>query len=203
MILYDYFRSTASYRVRIALKLKEIHYESVSIALTEHEQHEDSYKHLNPQQLVPMLDDEGRLMTQSLAILEYLEERYPSPLLLPKDPYARAQVRGQACFIASEMHPMNNLRVREQLQDQFKATPESLSHWIHHWLRTGFDALEIQLQQTSKGQYCFGDSVTMADLCLIPQVYGAMRFEFDLQSYPLIQNINQHCLTHQAFLPPA
>lgn len=202
MILYDYFRSSASYRVRIALRLKGIDYKTIPVSLLDEQQHQADYQTLNPQQLVPTLDENGHILTQSLAIIEYLEDLYPTPSLLPKTPYARAQVRSLASFIACEMHPLNNLRTRQQLQAQFKADEHAIKIWCQHWLKIGFDALEKQLQKTSQGQYCLGEQFTLADVCLIPQVYSAQRFQFALQGYPVIQNIYTHCLSHPAFTAP-
>jgi maleylacetoacetate isomerase len=199
MILYDYIKSSASFRVRIALNLKAIHHELCPIVLTEHEQSKPTYLALNPQGLVPSLQENGLLISQSLAIIEYLEERYPSPSLLPKPHFDRAQVRSLGFYIACDMHPLNNLRVRELLKTQFNASDKAVREWCHHWLSTGFEHLEHQLQQTSTGQFCFGNQVTLADVCLIPQVYSALRFEFSLNAYPLIKSIHAHCMTLKAF----
>ncbi|MCX7115854.1 MAG: maleylacetoacetate isomerase [Gammaproteobacteria bacterium] len=200
MILYDYARSSASYRVRIALRLKGVSYDTQWVSLTDHQHLEPTYSALNPQKLVPALDIEGHLLSQSLAMIEYLDERYPTPPLLPADPIAKAEVRSLALFIACEMHPLNNLRVREQLQAQFKATPLQITAWCQHWLTTGFEQLETSLSRMSSGLFCYGDSATLADICLIPQLYSAARFQVSLEPYPLIQAIQTHCLTLPAFM---
>lgn len=199
MILYDYVKSSASFRVRIALHLKNVPHELSPIVLTEHEQSKPGYLALNPQGLVPCLEENGQLISQSLAIMEYLEELYPHPSLFPSSPFERAQVRSVAYFIACDMHPLNNLRVRELLKTQFDASDKTVREWCHHWLRSGFDHLEQQLQQTSTGQFCFGEEVSLADVCLIPQVYSALRFEFSLEGYPLIKAIHAHCMSLAAF----
>lgn len=202
MKLYDYYRSTASYRIRIALNLKNIHYEKVPIHLVQNggEQHQPSYLALNPQGLVPTLEENGHLLTQSLAILEYLEEIVPSPPLLPSTPLGRSQVRSFALMIACEIHPLNNLRVLEQLKTQFNADSTDIENWYHHWLRLGFDAFEKKLQSLPlRGKTCYGQELSLADVCLIPQVYNAKRFNFSLEPYPIIQEINNYCLSLSAF----
>lgn len=202
MKLYDYYRSSCSYRVRIALNIKQIHYDLIPVHLTHNggEQHQTNYLSLNPQGLVPTLDENGHIVSQSLAIIEYLDEINPTPPLLPQHPLNRAQVRGLATLIACDMHPINNLRVLNQLREQFKATDEQITTWYHHWLKTGFDALELKLTQLPrKNHVCYGNDVTLADICLIPQVYNAKRFNFSLQHYPLVQEINDYCLSLPAF----
>jgi len=202
MILYNYYRSSASYRVRIALNIKNIHYNMIPINLipAESDQLKSDYLSVNPQGLVPTLSENGHLLTQSLAIIEYLEELCPTPALLPKTPLARAQVRSLALLIASDIHPLNNLRVLSQLKQQFQASVEQTNEWYHHWLKKGFDAMEKQLKQLPRTiPVCYGHDVTLADLCLIPQVYNAKRFHFSLKHYPLIEEINEYCLTQSAF----
>ncbi|KTC81495.1 maleylacetoacetate isomerase [Legionella brunensis] len=202
MKLYDYYRSTASYRVRLALNIKHISYEKLAVQLVGHsgEQHRPEYLQLNPQGLVPTLDENGHILTQSLAIIEYLEEISPTPPLLPANPLGRAQVRSMALTIACDMHPLNNLRVLTRLRDQFQATEEQVMDWYHHWLKLGFDALEKKLQSLPhKTQLCYGNEVTMADVCLIPQVFNANRFGFSMANYPIISEINAHCLTLAPF----
>lgn len=204
MKLYDYYRSTASYRVRIALNLKQLTYETIPVHLLNNggEQHTPEYKKINPQSLVPALDlgtDEPPL-TQSLAILEYLEETHPSPALLPQDPRARAEVRSLALIIAADMHPLNNLRVLKQLRTQFNASDDDVTRWYHHWLQLGFDAFEEKLKHLPReSSFCYGNHVSFADVCLIPQVYNANRFEFSLKAYPQIQAIVEACLALEAF----
>jgi|TARA_R110002126_G_C10490915_1_gene504566 maleylacetoacetate isomerase len=204
MKLYDYYRSTASYRVRIALNLKQLTYETIPVHLVNHggEQHTADYKKINPQGLVPALDLETNTqpITQSLAILEYLEEEHPNPPLLPKDAYARTQIRSLALLIATDIHPLNNLRVLKQLRTQFNASDDDVKSWYHHWLQLGFDAFEEKLKHLPRdGTFCYGKHISMADICLIPQVYNAQRFEFSLVNYPLIQKIADACLNIKAF----
>ncbi|WP_392537891.1 maleylacetoacetate isomerase [Legionella sp. 227] len=202
MKLYDYFRSTACYRVRIALNLKNIAYEKINIHLVNHggEQHSPEYREVNPQELVPSLEINQRVLSQSLAIIDYLDETYPKPALLPPDPWDKAIVRSLALIVACDMHPLNNLRVLNRLKEQFQADEAQVTEWYHHWLKAGFDAFEMKLQQIKRSpSFCFGDTVTLADLCLIPQVYNAHRFHFAMDNYPLINEINAHCLTLEPF----
>ncbi|RUR19585.1 maleylacetoacetate isomerase [Legionella qingyii] len=202
MKLYDYFRSTACYRVRIALNLKNITYEQVNIHLVNHggEQHSAEYREINPQELVPCLEINGQIISQSLAIIDYLDETYPIPKLLPQNPWDKATVRSLALIVACDMHPLNNLRVLNQLKEQFQANETQVIEWYHHWLKAGFDALEAKLSHIKRSQpFCFGDAVTLADLCLVPQVYNAHRFHFAMDNYPLINEINAHCLTLEPF----
>lgn len=202
MKLYDYYRSTACYRVRIALEYKEIPYEAIPIHLVNHggEQHHPDYLARNPQGLVPALDVNGAILTQSLAIIEYLDDVYLEKPLLPKEQLARAQVKSLALIVACDMHPLNNLRVLQQLKHDFQATEEQTTRWYHHWLKTGFDAFEARLQTLPRSiDVCYGDNISLADLCLIPQVYNANRFHFSLDNYPLIQRINDYCLHLRAF----
>lgn len=202
MKLYDYYRSTASYRVRIALNIKNICYETLAIHLINHggEQNQPDYLKLNPQGLVPTLDENGHIITQSLAIIEYLDEISPTPALLPSTPFGRAQVRGLALIIACDMHPLNNLRVLNRLREQFDANEDQVMSWYHLWLKEGFDAFERHLQDMPhKGSVCYGNEPGLADICLIPQVYNAHRFGFAMTAYPLINEINKHCLTLPSF----
>lgn len=203
MKLYDYYRSTACYRVRIALNIKQIHYESITVHLTHQggEQHQGAYLAINPQGLVPALVENDNIITQSLAIIEYLDTINPTPPLLPHHPLAQAQVRSIAFSIACDMHPLNNLRVLQQLKRQFQATEEQVSAWYHHWLKAGFDSIERTLEKLPrKNSVCYGDAITLADICLIPQVYNAMRFNFSMNNYPLICKINEYCLSQAAFI---
>ncbi len=197
--LYDYFRSTASYRVRIALNIKQQAYELVQVHLVKDggEQHGDAYRGLNPQGRVPALQDGDLVLTQSMAIVEYLEAKYPEPTLLPGNLAQQAHMRAIADIIACDIHPLNNLGVLQYLVNELHCDEQQKLAWYHHWLRIGFDAIEKML--TSKGAYCFGDQVSLADICLIPQVYNAERFEFDMQPYPRICQINQACLELPAF----
>lgn len=203
MKLYDYYRSTACYRVRIALNLKNISYATVPVHLVNHggEHNHPNYLKQNPQGLVPTLDANGEMLTQSLAIIEYLDEVNPTPPLLPSQPDERAKVRSLAMIIACDMHPLNNLRVLQQLQLQFDATEFQVSEWYHHWLKKGFDAIEKQLQHfPRKNSVCHGENVGLADICLVPQVYNAKRFHFPLDNYPLVNEVNNYCLTNPAFI---
>ena len=197
-VLYDYFRSSASYRVRIAPNLKGLAYDSVPVSLLDNAQRAPEYLSKNPQGLVPALLDGEQLLTQSLAICEYLEETYPQPALLPNDAIGRARVRALALSIACDIHPLNNLRVLRRLEAQFAADQAGKDAWYQHWIQSGFEAFEQQIQSTH-GQYCFGDTVTLADLALVPQVYNARRFNCDLSAYPTMLAIEQRCLALDAF----
>ena len=197
-VLYDYFRSSASYRVRIALNLKGLAYDSVPVSLLDNAQRAPEYLSKNPQGLVPALLDGEQLLTQSLAICEYLEETYPQPALLPNDAIGRARVRALALSIACDIHPLNNLRVLRRLEAQFAADQAGKDAWYQHWIQSGFEAFEQQIQSTH-GQYCFGDTVTLADLALVPQVYNARRFNCDLSAYPTMLAIEQRYLALDAF----
>ena len=202
MKLYNYYRSSSSYRVRIALNIKQISYETLTVHLINNggEQHLPEYLAINPQGLVPTLVENGHILTQSLAIIEYLEEINPTPALLPQNPLARAQIRSMAMIIACDMHPLNNLRVLQQLREQFNPTEDQMIEWYHRWLKEGFDAIEIKLRALSrKNHVSYGHDVTLADVCLIPQVYNAKRYHFPMANYPLINEINEYCLTIPAF----
>lgn len=203
MKLYDYYRSTACYRVRIALNIKNIAYKTIPVHLLGEggEQHSDTYLHLNPQQLVPTLDVDGDYLHQSLAILEYLEETHPEPALLPSDVLIRAHVKSLALIIACDMHPLNNLRVLHRLRQQFQATESQINQWYHHWLRLGFDAIENKLKKLPRtNPVCYGETISLADVCLIPQVYNAHRFHFPMDNYPIINAINDYCLSQRPFI---
>ena len=200
--LFGYWRSTAAYRVRIALNVKQVSYNNVSVHLVKEggEQHKAEYRALNPQGLVPLLVDGKLSINQSTAILEYLEERYPTPALLPEDLYARAEVRSICQMVACDIHPLNNLRVLQYLTGELDIAEERKSQWYHHWIHKGFEALETKLlSHKSKGPYCMGSDLTMADIYLVSQVYNANRFNVDLNAYPRICAINEHCMTLSAF----
>lgn len=202
MKLTTYFRSTAAYRVRIALNLKGLAHELIPIhLLNDGGQHKTpDFLAKNPDGLIPVLETEGRVLAQSIAILEYLEEAHPNVALLPDTPLDRAYVRGLVQTIASDIHPLNNLRVLQFLVREVGASEEQKSLWYHNWIAKGFTGLETRLAATSNcGQYCFGDSPTLADVCLIPQVYNALRFDCPMDSYPTINRINEHCLSLKAF----
>ncbi|ABV86777.1 maleylacetoacetate isomerase [Shewanella pealeana] len=205
MKLYGYWRSSAAYRVRIAMNLKSLAAEQVSVHLVKDggEQHSREYQQINTQELVPslMIDDNGqqRVLTQSLAIIEYMEEVYPEVALLPSAPFDKSIVRAMALTVACEVHPLNNLKVLQYLANELDTTDEKKAAWYHHWVQEGFSALEKQLEQHS-GLFCFGDTPSLADICLVPQVYNAKRFKVDMSPYPNIERINVHCLTQQAFI---
>ena len=200
MKLYSYFRSSTSYRVRIALNLKEIDYELEPINLLKDEQRSEDYLRINPIGGVPALQDAGHTLTQSLAILEYLEERYPTPPLLPQAPAERARVRALANVVACDMHGINNLRVLKYLTGELGLSEEQKTAWMHHWLHQGFSALETMLRDNEQTEnFCHGHSPTLADICLVPQVFNAKRFELDMAAYPTIERIYAHCETLPAF----
>lgn len=199
--LYDYFRSSASLRVRIALNLKKLDYKNNPVHLLHHggEQFFHSYTTLNPQALVPTLNHDGTVITQSLAILEYLEETHPQPALLPKDPAARAYVRSLALSIACDIHPLNNLRVLNYL-NKLGLPQEDRKKWPQHWLQLGLSAIETRLKKSHyRGQFCYQDHPTLADVCLIPQLFNARRFHFDVSAFPHIIAIEAACLALPAF----
>ncbi|PXX96649.1 maleylacetoacetate isomerase [Halomonas sp. LBP4] len=199
--LYGYFRSSAAYRVRIALNLKGLEYDQALVNLVKGEQSGDAFRALNPQGLVPLLSiDDGTHLTQSLAICEYLEERYPEPPLLPIDPAERARVRALAQLVACEIHPLNNLRVLKYLVHELKLDDDAKLAWYRHWITEGFGALEAMLsREAGSGDFCHGDAPTLADICLVPQVYNAERFECDLSAYPRIRRIVANCHAQEAF----
>ena len=200
MQLYTYFRSSAAYRVRIALNLKGLNADYIPVHLLNNggEQHSDAYKAVNPSELVPSLVNNEFQLSQSLSILEYLEERYPETALLPQDIQQRALVRAFSLAIACDIHPLNNLRVLQYLSGTLEVTDEQKNTWYRHWVDTGFKTLETLLH-SSNGRFCFGDQPTFADCCLIPQVYNALRFNVDITAYPKIASIYQHCNTLAAF----
>jgi maleylacetoacetate isomerase/maleylpyruvate isomerase len=205
MKLFGYWRSSAAYRVRIALHLKNIDCESVSVHLVKNggEQHSDEYIALNPTHLVPTLIDQtvdGELvLNQSMAILDYLDNQYSQSPLYPESIYDKAQVQAIALDIACEIHPVNNLRVQQYLVNKLGVNELDKSAWSHHWMGVGFAALEKKLEKVS-GEYCYGDHITIADLCLVPQVYNANRFKVDMSSYPLINSIVERCNQIPAFI---
>lgn len=202
MKLYTYFQSSASYRVRIALNLKGIAYESIALNLVKAEQRYAAYASINPQMQVPSLVlDNGQILTQSIAIMEYLEQTYPSPPLLPADPILRAHVRAFALAVATDISPAGNLKIRKYLTAPLGIPEETVrTKWLQHWTADGLAALEKLLQASAHtGSYCFGDIPGMADCCLIPQLFAARRWGTDLTPYPLILKIAQACDTHPAF----
>jgi len=199
MKLYTYFRSSASYRVRIALAYKGLAHESGYVNLPKGEHREDAFRAVNAQGLVPALEDGGRVFIQSLAIIEYLEERYPKPPLLPSSPADRAYVRAVSGIIASEMHPLNNLRTLRHIRRAFKLDDEGINTWYRHWIAEGFASLEALVGRFSGGVYCFGDAVSVADVCLVPQVYNARRFGCDLTPYSTLVRIADGLRADPAF----
>lgn len=199
MKLYSYFRSSASYRVRIALALKGLDADILPINLLKGEQKSDDYLAINPQGLIPSLQVGDAVLSQSLAIMEYLEEVDNTVPLLPSDPVARSSVRAMAQLIACEVHPLNNLRVLQYLTGELGVDDTTKMTWYAHWIHQGFVSLEAMLTQHA-GQFCYGDTPTMADCCLIPQVYNAKRFNVDLSSYPTIMRIYEHCNSLPAFI---
>ena len=200
--LYGYWRSSAAYRVRIALGLKGLAYEHVTVHLVRDggEQRTAEYRRINPQGRVPSLEHDGRVLTQSLAIIEYLEEIWPEPALLPAGAAARARVRALAQLIACDIHPLNNLRVLQYLSRTLGQNEASPDDWYRHWISDGFAALETLLaQSTETGRYCHGDVPGLADACLVPQVYNARRYQCDLAAFPTILRIDQACNALPAF----
>ncbi len=201
MKLIGYFRSSAAYRVRIALNLKGIAVEHAARHLRKGEQSSADYAALNPQKLVPALVlDDGSILTQSIAIMEYLEETHPEPPLLPKDPVGRARVRSLSLIVSADIHPIQNMRVMAYLRQKFDQTEESAFTWSRHWIETGFDAYEAILTRSAgTDRFSHGDRPTMADLCLVPQVFNATRFKVDMTRYPTIQRIYDFCMKLPAF----
>lgn len=202
MKLYSFFRSSASYRVRIALNLKGLDYEQLPIHLRRGggEQFGAAYKTIHPQALVPALEDGGRVLIQSLAIIEYLDERFSKPPLLPENPADRALVRSMALVVACEIHPIQNLRVLVYLKNSLKHSDDDVNRWAQHWINLGLSALEQMVAaQSKRGKFCFGDAPTMADICLIPQLANARRFNCDLADFPSLIKIEEHCMALSAF----
>ena len=202
MKLYSYFRSSASYRVRIALNLKNLPYDYAPIHMLRDggEQLKPEYRKLNPDAVVPTLIDGDNVLQQSLAIIEYLEETHPEPRLLPKAPADRAYVRSVALQIACEIHPLNNLRVLKYLKHTVGADDATRDAWYRHWIEAGFATLEEHLAGDPRtGKLCFGDTPTLADTCLVPQVFNAQRFKIDVTQFPTIQRIHDHASQLDAF----
>jgi maleylpyruvate isomerase len=201
-ILYNYFRSSASFRVRIALGLKGLPYEYVAVHLNRNggEQFQTEFRALNPHSLVPVLDDNGINVTQSLAILEFLDEKYPQVPLLPSALEDRAHVRQLALTIACEIHPINNLRVLKYLTGPMGLSEEKKAEWIRHWIGLGLEGLENELKMfDQRGSFCFGDQPTIADCCLVPQLFNARRFGVELTTYPTLSSIAETCEALPAF----
>lgn len=199
--LYSYYRSSASYRVRIALALKNLPFELEAVNLLAGEQKSASYASVNPQQLLPALIDEaGHTLTQSLAIIEYLEETHPAPALLPQTPHERARVRALALSIACEIAPLNNVGVLKYLTDTLGVAEDAKNSWYAHWIAKGLTAVEKSLANSSDtGTFCHGDAPGLADCVLVPQIYNARRYECDLSPYPTIRRVYEACEKHPAF----
>jgi maleylpyruvate isomerase len=202
--LYGYFRSSAAYRCRIAFNLKGVAPEFVPIHLRRGDQRAEEFLALNPQGLVPALDLGGRVLTQSLAIIEWLDETRPEPPLLPGDPLARAEIRAFALAIAADIHPLNNLRVLKHLKDPLGHDQPAIDAWYRHWVELGLGACEeLVLQNGRRGPYCFGAAPTLADICLIPQLANARRVNSDLSACPTLLDIEATCAEHPAFAAAA
>lgn len=201
--LYGYWRSSATYRVRIALNLKQLNYEYIPVHLVNDggEQNSEVYQQLNPSKLVPTLVDENMDVTlhQSLAIIEYLDDKFPSDvMLLPAHPQDKARVRMLAYDIAADLQPITNLRVLNKLRGDYNASDEQINHWVRHWIDGSFNALTTKIQSRA-GKFAYGYQVTMADLCIVPQVYNALRFGVEMSDYPVINKIYHNCNELDAF----
>ena len=197
-ILYDYWRSSAAYRVRIALNLKGVDYESRQVDLRADEQSAEDYRRLNPQGLVPMLEIDGHRLTQSLSIMVYLDQVYPDPPLMPRDPADGAHVRALALAVACDIHPLNNLRVLKYLKNDLGVSEEAKDEWYRHWVAEGLVALE-EMARPRAGAFLFGDSPTIADVCLVPQLYNARRFSVPITDYPTLRRADETASAHAAF----
>ena len=202
MKLYSFFRSSAAYRVRIALNLKDLGYESLAVHLSRGggEQLRPEFLSVNPQALVPVLEDGAQILSQSLAIIEYLDEMHPSPPLLPKTPAERARVRALSQTIACEIHPLNNLRVLNYLTKVAGVSDDTKNAWYRHWVAEGFKSLEARIAgNPATGNFCHGDAPGIADCCLVPQMFNARRFKCDLSPYPTLVAIERNCQALEAF----
>ena len=200
MTLYGYFRSSTSYRTRIAMNLKQLDYDYISVNLAKDEQLDAAFQAINPQGLVPVLQVDDLWLYQSPAILEWLEEVYPKYPLLPKDAAARMQVRALSAMIGCDIHPLNNRRILQYLRNDLDVDESKVMEWCQRWMSEGFIALEKRFaQDKNRGKFCYGDSPTFADCYLIPQVSSARRFKVDLSAYPNIIAIDAHCRTLKAF----
>ena len=200
MKLYSFFRSGTSHRLRIALNLKGLEAEYVPVDLRTEQHLQPAFKALNPQGLVPALEQEGQVLIQSPAIIEWLEEKHPEPPLLPRDPDQRARVRALAAIVGCYIHPINNRRILETLRQQFGADEAAVNAWCATWISAGFDAVETLLAaDPARGDFCFGHAPTLADVYLVPQVESARRFKVDLSPYPLIRAVDEACAQLDAF----
>ncbi|UTP39434.1 maleylacetoacetate isomerase [Phenylobacterium sp. LH3H17] len=199
LTLHSYWRATAPYRVRIGLQLKGLDYGYVAVNLLEGNQHQAAYRAVNPQRLTPALDiGDGEILTQSLAILEWLDETHPEPALLPKTALDRARVRAMADIVACDIHPLNNMRVNRALEAMEVSAPRR-AKWVERWIVDGFQTLEPMVAKYGQG-FAFGDTPTLADCCLIPQVYSAQRYKVDLEAFPAIRAVAEHAAQHHAFI---
>jgi len=197
--LYTYFRSSAAFRVRIALNLKGLSYEPVFVHLAKGEHRAPAYAKVNPQALLPTLElDDGTRLTQSLAIIEYLDEVHPARPLIPKDALGKARVRSLSYLVASEIHPVNNLRVLQHLKRALGQNDEQVNAWYRHWIADGLAKLEAELSG-GRGKFCHGDAPTMADCCLVPQIFNAKRYQSDLAPYPNTMRVFDVCMKLDAF----
>lgn len=200
MKLYTYFRSSAAFRVRIALNLKGIAYEPIFVHLAKGQHREAKYTEVNPQALLPTLElDDGTRLTQSLAIIEWLDEKQPTPPLIPKDALARVRVRSLSYVIACEIHPLNNLRVLQHLKRALGQSQQQIDQWYRHWIADGLAKFEADLGRGATSSFCHGDSPTMADCCLVPQIFNAKRYDSDLTPYPKTMRIFENCMKLEAF----
>jgi maleylacetoacetate isomerase/maleylpyruvate isomerase len=198
--LYTYFRSSAAFRVRIALNLKGLAYQPAFVHLAKGEHRNPDYSRVNPQALVPTLElDDGTRLNQSLAIIEYLDETHPKPALLPQDAKARARVRSLSDLVACEIHPLNNTRVLQHLKRALGQDEDHVNTWYRHWIADGLARFEAQLSFGNKGRFCFGESPTMADCCLVPQIFNAKRYSCDLAPYPTTMRVFEECMKLDAF----
>jgi maleylacetoacetate isomerase len=197
MKLYSFFRSSAAYRARIALHLKGIPFETVPIRLTRNDQNQPAYRSLNPQGRVPALQlDDGTVIAQSLAIVDYLETTHPDPAIHPRDPALRARSLAVALTIACDTHPFNNLPVTDYLRSKLGADQPAIDAWIAHWITSGFTAVE---QMIDGDGFAFGDTPTVADICIVPQVFNARRFKVDISAFPRIVRVDAQATAHPAF----
>lgn len=199
MKLHNYFRSSSSFRVRIALSLKGLDYEYIPVHIARGEHRTGPFSAISPDMLVPLLEDEGERFTQSLAIIEYLDEIYPEPALMPHDPVGRAHVRALAQSIACEIHPLNNLRVLKYLVRELKLDDDAKNAWYRHWVREGLLSFERQLAQHPASLYCYGGTPTLADCCLVPQIFNAQRFDCDFAGLPRTMAAFEACMQLDAF----
>jgi maleylacetoacetate isomerase len=203
MRLHSFFRSSAAYRVRIALNLKGVEYETVPVDLPAAEHRAPGFRVMNPQATIPTLDDDGTVLWQSLAIVEYLDARFPEPRLIPDEPVARARVQALAQLIVCEIHPLNNLRVLNYLRNELALDDAAVGKWYAHWIAEGFGPLETLVARYGSARHCYGDSLSLADVCLVPQLYNARRFNCDLAPYPALVQIGTALESNPAFAAAA